>query len=69
MDLNIDKTGAIKSSELSFILKHWGQEVSDDKFQELFNYLDADNDGVISYKDFVLRVGCEIHPGETLYFR
>lgn len=50
-------------------MKHWGLEVSDDKFNELFNYLDADSDGVISYKDFVLRVGSEIHPSETLYFR
>jgi hypothetical protein len=51
------------------MLNYWGIETSDDKFNELFKKIDSDGDGVISYKDFCERIGCEIHPGETLYFR
>ena len=69
IDLNIDKTGQMKKSELKFILDHWGLQVPQETFNDLFRYLDEDGDGVISYKDFVLRVGSEIHPSETLYFR
>ena len=67
--MNLDKTGGISPDELKFYIQHWGLEVSDTKFTELFNYIDADADGKISYKDFTVRVGSEIHPGETLYFR
>jgi hypothetical protein len=35
----------------------------------LFQEFDADGDGLISYKDFTLTVGKEIHPSEGLYFR
>ena len=38
--------------DLRFYLKHWGVVASEEKFQELFNYFDADGDGKISYKDF-----------------
>lgn len=51
------------------MLSHWGIAVSDEAFQDLFKRLDADGDGVISYKDFCIKVGSEIHPAETLYFR
>lgn len=68
-NLNFDKTGMIKPEELRHMLTFWGIEVTDDKFQELFKKLDADGDGVLSYKDFCMRIGSEIHPAETLYFR
>lgn len=51
------------------MLNYWGIETTDEKFNELFKKIDSDGDGVISYKDFCDRIGCEIHPGETLYFR
>ena len=35
----------------------------------MFKYFDKDCDGVVSYQDFVLSIGFEIHPCETLYFR
>ena len=43
--------------------------VNDETFNDLFKRLDADGDGVISYKDFSITVGSEIHPAEGLYFR
>jgi Ca2+-binding EF-hand superfamily protein len=59
----------MKKSELKFILIHWGLQVPDSTFEDLFNHLDEDKDGLISYNDFVKRVGSEIHPSESLYFR
>jgi len=68
-NLNFDKSGAIRPQELRYMLNYWGIDVTEDRFQEFFNKLDADGDGLISYKDFCEKVGKEIHPGETLYFR
>lgn len=69
MDLNVSKSGMIQPNELRFILKHWGMHVTDETFNNLFKQLDADGDGLISYKDFAITVGSEIHPAEGLYFR
>ena len=44
-------------------------KVSEQNFKLLFGTFDADQDGVISYMDFVQTVGKEIHPSEGLYFR
>ena len=35
----------------------------------MFDYFDSDKDGLISYEDFVMSIGYEIHPAEGLYFR
>ena len=35
----------------------------------MFDYFDTDKDNLISYKDFVMSIGYEIHPSEGLYFR
>ena len=69
MDLNSEKTGSIKPQELKFFLNHWGMQITEVNFNYLFSQFDADGDGIISYKDFVHTVGCEIHPSEGLYFR
>ena len=51
------------------MLNWWGIQISDSKVQELFDYLDLDKDGKISYKDFQNTIGLEITPREGLYFR
>jgi len=51
------------------MLNWWGIQISDQKVQELFDYLDLDKDGKISYKDFQNTIGLEITPWEGLYFR
>ena len=40
-----------------------------EQFKELFDKLDLDGDGKISYEDFHGTVGSEISPVEFLYFR
>ena len=69
MDLNMEKSGSITPEELRFYFKHWGLDYSDSQFKHIFDKFDLDRDGKISYKDFQLTIGREIHPGETLYFR
>ena len=32
----------------------------------MFDYFDSDKDGLISYEDFVMSIGYEIHPAEGL---
>ena len=70
MDLNVKKSGSIEPKELWFYFEHWGLGgISDDQFKRLFAKFDLDGDGKISYKDFQMTVGSEIHPAEGLYFR
>ena len=68
-DLNKEKSGCIMPEELRFYFKHWGLQVTEEQFKFLFNNFDVDKDGKISYKDFQISVGAEIHPAEGLYFR
>jgi hypothetical protein len=59
----------MEAEELKFYLKHWGIHVTDETFNKIFETLDWDKDGKVSYTDFQKTVGREIHPGEDLYFR
>ena len=52
MAMDVSKSGAITRDDLKFYLGHWGVKTNEEKFNELFNYFDADKDGEISYKDF-----------------
>jgi hypothetical protein len=65
----MSKTGKIKPSELRYYLKHWGLEPTDEVFQEIFDSLDLDHDGLISYMDMQTAVGKIVNPAEELYFR
>lgn len=56
-------------SELSNYMKHWGYYLNEKQFKILFDHLDYDKDGKISYEDFQNSVGSEISPPEFLYFR
>jgi Ca2+-binding EF-hand superfamily protein len=69
IDLNQEKTGAIKPQELRMYLNHWGLFLSEEQFKVLFDKFDHDKDGKISYEDFQNTVGMEINPMEFLYFR
>lgn len=68
-DFNEDNDEYIDRQELRFFLEHWGFPLEDSVAESVFKYFDKDGDGGISYSDFVQSIGCEIHPGETLYFR
>lgn len=70
MDMNVKKSGCIEPKELWFYFQHWGLGgITDQQFKYLFDKFDADGDGKISYKDFQITIGTEIHPAEGLYFR
>ena len=69
MNKDTSQTGFISKNELKFYLDHWGLEMTDKQFEEVYCLMDVDNDGVISYNDFNLSVGLEITPQEGLYFR
>jgi len=69
IDLNSEKTGAIRPEELKHYLHHWGLFINETQFKTLFDKFDHDKDGKISYEDFQNTVGMEINPMEFLYFR
>lgn len=54
---------------LKHYLNHWGITVDESTFKRLYEQLDYDGDGIISYADFQRTVGARIHPGEGLFFR
>jgi Ca2+-binding EF-hand superfamily protein len=68
-DISKDTRGQMEAEELKFYLNHWGIHVTDETFNKIFETLDWDKDGKVSYTDFQKTVGREIHPGESLYFR
>ena len=59
---NEDCDKYIQKDELINFLNMWGFPVNDDQANTVFNYFDKDGDGVVSYQDFVLSIGYEIHP-------
>ena len=40
--------------------------MDNDYANKAFKYFDRDGDGMVSYQDFVLSIGFEIHPSELL---
>ena len=55
--LDREKSGKITPQAFRFYLTHWGMQVSEEKFKELFDSFDEDGDGVISYRDFQRTAG------------
>ena len=51
-DFSKDKSGGIEANELKFYLKHWDIHVSDETFKKIFDEIDFDKDGKITYADF-----------------
>jgi EF hand len=50
-------------------MKHWGLEPNDGVFQQIFDDMDLDKDGLISYSDFKAAVGKIVNPATELIFR
>jgi Ca2+-binding EF-hand superfamily protein len=69
MNKDVGTHGYISQHELKFYFNHWGLKMSESMFKELFDMLDHDKDGKISYIDFHTSIGAEIAPAENLYFR
>ena len=62
MNKDTSATGFISKAELKFYLNHWGLEMTEKQFNDVYNLMDIDQDGVISYNDFNQSVGLEITP-------
>ncbi|GMI05839.1 hypothetical protein TrRE_jg7355 [Triparma retinervis] len=57
-----DRSGSLTKIEFKNILDTFCMEVSNDDFEKLMNYFDADHDGLISYEEFLTIVRNEIQP-------
>jgi Ca2+-binding EF-hand superfamily protein len=68
-DLNKGKSGAINPLELKAYLNNWGLTITEEQFQDIFDMIDYDHDGKITYEDLQNSVGKYISPEEFLYFR
>jgi Ca2+-binding EF-hand superfamily protein len=51
-DISKDTRGQMEAEELKFYLNHWGIHVTDETFNKIFQTLDWDKDGKVSYTDF-----------------
>lgn len=52
-----ESSGGISRDRLTQILKNWAIEMTEDQFEPIFQFLDLDKDGVVSFSDFVQSVG------------
>lgn len=68
-DMNHTKSGWINKDDLQRYLTNWGLDITSEQFEELYNFLDYDRDGHVTYEDFKKSVGSVISPVEFLYFR
>lgn len=68
-ELSMGRNSTISYQSLKTVLKNWNFEVSEENFNLLFNWLDQDQDGEISYEDLRVTAGRDITPQENLFFR
>ena len=47
----------------------WGLPITEEQFKEVYDFIDHDKDGKITYEDLQQSVGKFISPEECLYFR
>ena len=60
--MNKGKEGFIDYAKLESMIRNWGFQATEDNIMELFDWLDYDNDGRISYEDLRSTAGKEISP-------
>ena len=58
--LDNDQTGSVSSDELRRVLDNYCYVMNDEEFDKLVNMLDVDGDGMISYEEFMEKIGSEI---------
>ena len=51
------------------LINLWSFVVTDEQILGLFNWLDSDQDGVITFEDLRSSIGKDISPNEGIYFR
>lgn len=50
-------------------MQNWGLTITEDQFKDIYDFIDFDKDGKITYEDLQNSVGKHICPEEFLYFR
>ena len=60
---------AVSLERFTELLKGWGFVASEDQIRELFDWVDYDKDGGISFEDIKETVGLDVAPREAVYFR
>jgi len=51
------------------LIRSWGFEAPSQQIKEIFDWLDFDQDGSISFEDLRSTAGLDLAPKESLYFR
>lgn len=50
-------------------MNFWSFIATDDETRDLFNWLDKDKDGELSFNDLRETIGLDVSPKEVVYFR
>ena len=50
-------------------MNHWSFIAPEEQIRELFNWLDKDKDGQLSFEDLRATIGLDVSPQEGVYFR
>ena len=56
-------------SRFSELMSFWGFVATDDQTNALFNWMDRDQDGKLSFEDMKETIGLDVSPKEAVYFR
>ena len=51
------------------LMNHWSFIAPEEQIRELFNWLDKDKDGKLSFEDLRATIGLDVSPQEGVYFR
>lgn len=67
--MNKSKTGYILAEEFAELVSGWGFEAPQSGIKEVFDWLDFDRDGRLTFEDLRATAGQDLAPKEALYFR
>lgn len=67
--MNKAKNGFIVFEEFAELVRSWGFESSDSQIKPVFEWLDFDRNGKITFEDLRATAGLDLAPKESLYFR
>ena len=65
----VPSENSIKLDRFMELMHHWGFKASEDEIRDLFNWLDKDQDGELSFLDLRETIGLDVSPKEAVYFR
>jgi len=51
------------------LMQFWGFVATEEQVRDLYNWLDKDKDGQVSFEDMRETIGLDVSPKEAVYFR